>query len=234
MNANGKRGNVRTVLLLITSLVEWIVTGIPGGLGHRIRYLYYSLRLRHIGTNVTIGVGVRISNPEFVSIGSNTWIDDYVIILAGPPQSGKRILRYKPNPAYSHGEGEVTIGDNCHVALFVVLQGHGGISIGKNCGIASGSLLYSLSHHYRNPNDPCDRFVYKFTPMVPENEQALITSPVVMEDNTAIGLNSVLLPGAIIRARSWIGANSLVEGEIPSNVIASGVPAKVMRNRITD
>lgn len=218
----------------IWGLVEWVVGSFPDPLGTRLRYLYWKRRLRFLGKDVRFGVGVRISNPEFVSIGDNTWIDDYVVILAGPPGRGNRIFRYKPNPAYSGDEGEVKIGDNCHIALFVVLQGHGGIFIGNNCGIASGSLLYSMSHHYRNPNEPLDRFVYKFTPMAPENEQALIISPVVMEDNTAVGLNSVLLPGATIRSGSWVGTNSLVVGEIPPHVIASGVPAKVIKERFGD
>jgi len=97
--------------------------------------------------------------------------------------------------------------------------------------VASGCLLYSLSHHYNNPGDPTDRTVFKFSPMAPDAEQSLILSPVVMEANTALGLNSVILPGGVVGAGSWVGVNSLVLGQVPPNSIASGNPARVIKQR---
>ncbi len=213
------------------SLIEWIVTPIPGGLGRRLRYLYYGIRLKYLGRGAVIDVGVRILNPQYVSIGENTWIDNHVIILAGPPVERDGPMKRKPNASFKHSEGEVVIGKNCHVAMFVVLQGHGGLSIGDNSGIASGSLLYSMSHHYSNPNDPNDLTVYKFSPMADPAEQSLIVSPVVMEASTALGLNSVMLPGATIHEGSWVGTNSMVLKPIPPFSIASGVPAQVISER---
>lgn len=216
------------------SLIETMVSQVPGGLGRRLRYMYYKRRLKNMGRGVVIDVGVQILNPGFVSIGDNTWIDNYVVILAGPPTERDGPIKRKPNPAYTHSEGEVVIGCNCHVAMFVVLQGHGGLSIGDNSGIASGCLLHSLSHHHRNLNNRSDETLYKFSPMVPSAEQSLIASPVVMEDNTGLGLNSVVLPGGVIREGSWVGVNSLVFGEIPPYSIASGIPATPVKQRFVE
>jgi acetyltransferase-like isoleucine patch superfamily enzyme len=210
--------------------VEWPIANWPGPIGKVLRVAYYRLRLRSLGRNVTFGVGVHITNPEFVSIGDHCWIDDYVSILAGPPQSGPAIQR-KPNAAYTGAEGEVTIGANCHIAIGVVLQGHGGLSIGSNITVASGCKIYSLSHHYRNPNNAADVTVYKFSSQAPSQEQFLISSPVVLEDDTAVGLNSVLLPGTIIRKQSWLGTMSLLSGEIPPGMIAAGNPAVPVKPR---
>jgi acetyltransferase-like isoleucine patch superfamily enzyme len=221
----------RIMLEIVYSFLETLIAQLPGGLGRHLRNVYYKTRLKHLGKGVVIDVGVRILNPQFVSIGDNTWIDNYVVILAGPPTERGGPMKRKPNPAYAHAEGEVVIGRNCHIAMFVVLQGHGGLSIGDNCGVASGCLLYSMSHHYSNPNDCSDRTIYKFSPMAAPTEQSLIVSPVVMENNTALGLNSVILPGGIIREGSWVGVNSLVLGEIPAYSIASGSPAKVIKRR---
>lgn len=117
-----------------------------------------------------------------------------------------------------------------HIAPFVLLQGHRGGKNRKSSGIASGAKIYSLSHHYRDmtgqgrPNR-----VWRFTTLVPPDEQALICAPVVIEDNAAVGLNSAILPGSTIGAGSWLGAMSLLQGEIPLNVIASGIPARITK-----
>lgn len=216
---------------ILNSLIDPFITGVPGGLGRRLRYQYYKRRLKYLGAGAVIDVGVRILNPRFVSIGDNTWIDNYVIIMAGPPGTTGRKIHRRPNPAYRFQEGEVVIGRNCHIAPFVVLQGHGGLSIGDDCGIADSSSLYSMSHHYSNPEDRSDQAVYKFTPMAPAEQQSLIVSPVVMENNSALGLHSVMLPGATIGEGSWVGSNALVMKPIPPFSIATGNPAEVKKLR---
>lgn len=207
------------------------ITFLPGSLGFRLRRRYYKKRLKHLGENVLIDIGVYIQNLHCVSIGDNTWIDKYVILLAGKPHEGKRKIYRKANPNFKGEEGELHIGSNTHIAPYVLISGMGGTYIGNNLGIASGSKVYSFSHHYQNLLDPSDRYLYKFTPMVSEKEQALILGPIVIDDNTAIGLNSVVLPGVTVGRNSWVGANSVVNRDIPPNVIAFGNPAKVIRNK---
>ncbi|HCQ3388734.1 TPA: acetyltransferase, partial [Escherichia coli] len=43
------------------------------------------------------------------------------------------------------------------------------------------------------------------------------------------GENVTILPGACIGNGVVIGANSVVRGEIPNNVIIAGVPAKIVK-----
>jgi len=52
---------------------------------------------------------------------------------------------------------------------------------------------------------------------------------VVLKENCKIGSHTTILPGVTIGRNSIIGANSLVNKDIPSNVIAFGVPAKIVR-----
>lgn len=204
---------------------------VPGGVGNRLRYMFYRQRLHHLGRNVIIDVGVQMIGTEFISIGDNTWIDKYVILLAGKPRPG-RTTYYKENPAFSGTVGELWIGKNCHIAPHSLISGHGGMWLGDNLTVASGSRLYSFSHHYRNlavRDDP--RRDYLFTSRAPDADQAMISGPVVMEDNSALGLNSVILPGVTIGKGSWVGAMSLVSSNIPSGVIAAGNPARVMHEK---
>ncbi|MBL0710395.1 MAG: acyltransferase [Colwellia sp.] len=55
-------------------------------------------------------------------------------------------------------------------------------------------------------------------------------APVCIENDVWIGMNSVVLKGVSIGKGTVIGANSVVNKDIPANVIAAGVPAKVIRN----
>ena len=53
----------------------------------------------------------------------------------------------------------------------------------------------------------------------------------VLEENCRIGTHSVIMPGVTIGKNSIIGAFSYVTQDIPPDVIAFGVPAKVIRKK---
>jgi len=52
---------------------------------------------------------------------------------------------------------------------------------------------------------------------------------IVLKKNCKIGTHSVVMPGVTIGENSIIGAFSFVNHDIPKNVVAFGVPAKVIR-----
>ena len=53
---------------------------------------------------------------------------------------------------------------------------------------------------------------------------------VVLKNNCRIGSHSTILPGVSIGKNSIVGAHSLVNKDIVDNVVAFGVPAKVVRS----
>ena len=55
------------------------------------------------------------------------------------------------------------------------------------------------------------------------------TGRVHIKKNAKLGSHSTVLPGVTIGENSVIGAHSLVTKDIPDNVIAFGIPAKVIR-----
>ncbi len=57
---------------------------------------------------------------------------------------------------------------------------------------------------------------------------------VVLKKNCRIGSHSTILPGVSIGENSIIGAHSLINKDIPDNVVAFGVPAKVVRQLNSD
>lgn len=57
---------------------------------------------------------------------------------------------------------------------------------------------------------------------------------VILKRNCRIGTHSVIMPGVKVGENSIIGAFSFVTHDIPDNVIAYGVPAKVIRPLTND
>lgn len=92
------------------------------------------------------------------------------------------------------------------------------VHIGNGVFVAPGVVI-ACSGHAIHPN---------------ERIKGLGTSaPITIEDNVWIGANSTICPGVTIHSGSVIGAGSVVNKDIPSNVIAAGVPCRVIRE-ITD
>lgn len=191
--------------------IEFSIRNLPGGIGRKIRYYYYKLRLAKCGKNVVIDVGVIIQNPKSIYIGDNVWIDKNVILIAGKLKKGRKKMQ-KENSDYSFLEGELHIHKNVHIAPFVLIQAHGGVSIGENCGIAAGAKLYSTSHHHSNNLDKSDNKDYIGSTMAPFEDQFLVIGPIVMKEKSVIGLNSIVLPGTTIPEATWIGLNTYILG----------------------
>lgn len=60
------------------------------------------------------------------------------------------------------------------------------------------------------------------------NKETVIYGPITIGKNCFIGCRSTILAGVSIGDNSIIGACSLVNKDIPSNVVAAGVPCKVI------
>lgn len=87
---------------------------------------------------------------------------------------------------------------------------HDRVMIGANTTIADSDL------HSINRTEDCSAHT-------PESET------IEIESDVWIGANCYILKGTRIRRGSVIGANSVVKGEIPSNCIAAGSPAKFIK-----
>ena len=184
-----------------------------GAIGFFLRGAYYKSRLRRMGKNVFIDVGVTIWTPENVEIDDGSHIDTNVTILGG-----------------SRDHGYVQIGKYVHVASNCMLAGRGGIKVGDYAAIAAGSNIYSGSNYYENPQDKAGRLL-SMSGVAPLDMQYVIEEPVVIEDYAFISLNSTVLPGVKVGKAAVIGAHSLVNTDIPPFSIAVGAPARVIKQR---
>jgi maltose O-acetyltransferase len=124
-------------------------------------------------------------------------------------------VRFYPNVTI-HSANNVEIGDYSRIGEYVHIWGKGGIRIGKNTMIATHVILSSNSH---DPNAEI---------MIETNSAA----PIIVGDNVWLGANSIVLQGVSIGSGTIIGAGSVVTKNIPENVVAVGIPAKILRSRI--
>ena len=91
-----------------------------------------------------------------------------------------------------------------------VIGAYAGITIGKDVKCGANTLITDADWH-------------------PEDPRSGVPSPVVIGDNVWLGVGAIVLKGSRIGENTVIGANSVVTGEIPANVIAAGNPCKVIR-----
>lgn len=61
-------------------------------------------------------------------------------------------------------------------------------------------------------------------------ENSDIFGPIIVGNNVHIGLNSIIMPGVTIGDNCVIGCGAVVTKDIPSNSVAAGVPARVIKS----
>ncbi len=108
------------------------------------------------------------------------------------------------------------------------------IIIGNKCGF-SGAIVgaarnITLGEHVLcGANVLITDFDWHAVGIDKDADSSEAAEPVLIADNVWIGINSVILKGSQIGSNSIIGANSLVTSHIPADVIAGGIPARVIR-----
>ena len=116
--------------------------------------------------------------------------------------------------AINNGVGDVIIGNRTKIGLSNTIIGP--VTIGNDIRLAQNITVSGLNHIYEDIN-------------LPIHKQGVTTSPIVIEDETWIGANVVVLAGVTIGKHSVIAAGSVVTKDIPPYSIAVGNPARVVK-----
>jgi acetyltransferase-like isoleucine patch superfamily enzyme len=114
-------------------------------------------------------------------------------------------------------EVSLVIGDETRIAGSCVISAAYRITIEDNVLIASNVCIVDHIHRYEDPDKPIS------------SQGIDKVSPIVIQRNTWVGQNVVILPGVTIGKNCVIGANSVVNRSIPSYSVAAGIPAKVVK-----
>lgn len=119
--------------------------------------------------------------------------------------------------------GRLEIGDKVNVSDWVHVGALDRVTIGNGCLLGSKVLITDHSH------GPVDGFCHEMLDIRPDARPLISKGPVVLEDQVWLGDSVVVLPGVTIGRNTIVGANSVVNRSLPSDSIAAGVPARVIR-----
>ncbi len=115
-------------------------------------------------------------------------------------------------PFYTDCGKNIVLGKNVFINSGCKFQDQGGIFIGDGCLIGHNVIITTLNHVQE-----------------PSKRQSLIPKSVKIGNNVWIGAAVTILPGVTIGGNSIIGAGSVVVKDIPADVVAAGVPCKVIK-----
>ena len=122
---------------------------------------------------------------------------------------------YIEPPLHANWAGRFcTFGDYVYVNFNLTMVDDGEIVVGSHVMFGPNVTLTTAGH----PVQPNLRYYG-----IQSNQ------PIHIEDNVWIGANVVILPGVTIGKNSVIGAGSVVTKDIPANVVAVGVPCRLLR-----
>lgn len=177
-----------------------------------VRVLQSEIRLaqvRHRGPACTIGEGSQVIHGEFMKLGNRVSIGPFSRIESVPCYAGAQL-----SPTLIIEDG-VSTGWFAHIACAKLVRIGRDTLIGGNVYISDHNHGYSGLESFRKR--PADT--------------RLELSPVSIGERCWIGEHVCVLPGVTIGDDCIIGAGSVVTRDIPSRMVAVGVPARPIKRR---
>jgi len=203
-----------------------------GLLPSSLKKLIYKIRGYSIGRNVTLAIGsvvigdsvtigegsefgflsiVRgkeIKIGRFVKIGSTTIIDTEKIYIDDDAKINEQVFI----GGLSGPDSVIKIGKRTIIMQMSFLNPYKPLTIGDDTGIGGHCLLFT----HGSWSSQLDGYPVTF-------------APITLGKNVWLPWRVFVMPGVTIGDNVVIGANSLVAGSLPSNCLAAGSPAKIIK-----
>ena len=172
-------------------------------------YTFIKLRNAHcLGNKVVACRKLHLINPQYLSIGDGCYFGPDCRIEAWNEYNGKK---YDPKIVFGKS---VRINSTCHIGAI------NRVEIGNCCLIGSHVMIIDHSHG-RNSKEELS--------VHPSERNLFSKGGIIIGDHCWICENVVVLPGVHIGSGTTIGANSVVTHDIPSNCVAVGNPARIVK-----
>lgn len=165
----------------------------------RWRLLVCTLLSRLLPEGRVGGLRTSLIRAIGLSIGRGTRFLGMPMIQSSPPGPLRPRLR---------------IGAGCSVGVRSILEFGEVITIGDRVSLADGVVILTTTHQL-GPKE--------------HRAGAVVRSPVVIGNDVEIGVDAIILPGAIIGDGARVLPNSVVNAGIAAGVTASGIPARPLR-----
>ncbi len=163
-----------------------------------------------------------IGDPKCIKIGSGSIVEDNVVLdvsYGGNINFGKNAKIRNGATIATYG-GDISFGDNCGIQQGSIVYGHGGVTVGNYVWMAALCVIIPANHGISFCKTP----IY---------EQALIKKGIKIGNDIWIGSSCCVLDGVSIGDGAVIAAGSVVTKDVQKYMIVGGVPAKVIRGRMS-
>jgi maltose O-acetyltransferase len=117
-------------------------------------------------------------------------------------------------PIYVDYGSNITVGEGTFINYNLTALDVASISIGKHCQIGPNVQLLTPTHPIEAQ---------------PRRDKLEAAKPIVIRDNVWLGGGVIVLPGVTIGENTVVGAGAVVSRDLPPNVVATGIPAKVIK-----
>lgn len=213
---------------VVTSMVKKFGRSIVNFAGIKLGVLIYDLRQKIAVTtlprfanepkNLFIDFPRRIANPEKITMGDNVSLGPGTL-LSAITHYPTAWMKYKKNdPPKQTFDPRIVIGSRVTATADLQIAAVKGIVIEDDVMFASNVHINDSLHGFDNANIP-----FKYQPLGR-------IAPIWIKYGSWLGQNTVVLPGVTIGPLSIIGANSIVNRDIPGRCIAVGSPARIIRH----
>lgn len=116
-------------------------------------------------------------------------------------------------------KGELVIGKGTWIGQQCFIHSAGNLRIGRNVGIGPGVKIITSYHIEEGIKKPV-------------LHSTLLFKEVVIEDDSDLGVGSVILPGVRIGKGVIVGAGAIVTKDVPDYAVVVGSPAKILKFRL--
>lgn len=205
-------------------LVQLFSSWVPGALGLALRKIFYRSLLQKVGRGTVFGRNITLRHAGKISLGSNCFIDDNVVLDAkGEGNRGLELgdnVYIGRNTILSCKEGSILIGASCNISANCTLLSETEIKLGQYCFLAGHCYLVAGGNH---------GFDDLTTPIM--FQPSFSKGGIHVGDDVWLGAGVIVLDGVQIGRGSVVGAGSLVNQSLPEYSVAVGSPAQKIRDR---
>lgn len=159
------------------------------------------LGFKFVGNNVKISTRAVFYEPELISIGDFSRIDDLCLI-----------------------SGNISVGKYCHITPMCMLAGGApGIELGDFCTLAYGVKIFSQSDDYSGHS--------MTNSLINKRFKKELFAPVSLGKHVIVGAGSTILPGVRLGEGCAVAAMSLITKSCEDWGMYKGIPAQRFKER---
>jgi acetyltransferase-like isoleucine patch superfamily enzyme len=173
---------------------------------------YWVLAARALRLKRRFGDRLQFDGPAFIRPGVHFEIGPDAVVRLG------RWSWIGDDTKVRCHEGVIEIGAKSVIGQECTLSTYERITIGRECIIADRSMFIDFDHSVAWTDTPI-------------REQGIYTRPVTVGHNVWIGYGGCVLRGATVGDNAVLGTYAVVTKDVPTNAVAVGAPARVVRMR---